>query len=775
MARTPERGPLRVATFNAGMMSTFILNWDVREDPLGAFVASFTSIFTDADARDIGHRLADMVLGAPYDVVVFNEIFHADTREALVSRAMDPARPATTRYDWVVAGLGPELRSPSPPQRTPRPVLEVIAAVVDVEVEAVAEAWDDLVEGPLRSWMDDSGLLLLSRVPLLPIPVDGGGTSPWVYDRYLGATGWDALAPKGIGAVALTDPNNMGPVVLGFTHMQSDEGGDPNVGIRVSQLRQVDWLMTETMRSLGTPHGVLLGDLNIPGRPDASGVMPSEWDRHLSPATGDRAAVAWDGWTQMLMPGRAPDLCLSHPGSGERLDYVVCYDLSGSTPATAPEAFGSLGVQHLSLARELRLGSTGGSAPIGLAPVDLAAPPGTQDVSDHVGVSAIIGHRQDGSSPSTARDGTLPPAPVGKPPQPLPVEWHRVQHGEVRWLSLPGGSYRLDIEDDDGQVPPLVDVRLFRPADLSAQLPDRRRSTDPVQLREGRVITSTEQEVLVRLHRLDTDTESRTVRLEVHAVFGRTSADAVGLQPWVPSHPLFWPQESVTASPVEPRWHEVQLDDMTVPTQPLRFRAVNRAGDPVPVEIELFPGTERGTDPSELDAPLSSVATDEETGTTPVVTWPAVDPRERTFLARVRSRTGTQEEVSLEVQVELHVLRYMHFYCLDESGTDRPFSDTIDWVVRSDLPGVAPVGGVVPGVDTDPRRPHTMLVAPLAFTTSVAVELEELGSGEKTAAQFVVPGAGEADGADHAQDKDMPDWFSDGRYRLAYSWSRRPR
>ena len=206
--RPPFRGPLRVATFNVGMMSTFVDKWHRDEDYAGAVGEGLVNLFlTDEDAVVMGERIADRLLAAPYDIVVLNEMFHADARSALKRRLTDPNLPDGVRYPWIRHGFGAEERTPPDnPQPMPWDVTPSFGPFPDLDGDAV---------GLLRALLDDSGLLVASRLPLREFTL-GGRTTDWAFARYSASAGIDALCPKGAAAVVVQRPGGR-DVTVAFT------------------------------------------------------------------------------------------------------------------------------------------------------------------------------------------------------------------------------------------------------------------------------------------------------------------------------------------------------------------------------------------------------------------------------------------------------------------------------------------------------------------------------------------------------------------------------
>lgn len=432
-------------------------------------------------------------------------------------------------------------------------------------------------------------------------------------------------------------------------------------------------------------------------------------------------------------------------------------------------------VQHLSVAAELLTPplSEPTTTAIGLAPLDLAAAAGSGRISDHLGISAIVGTRSEASSPVAAKTVSLIAQLPGDPPAPRLVEFTGVRNGELRWLLLRAGSYLLTT--NGSILPPLPNtfVQVYKPSNLSRPL----HILPPREGEEGFRLASSAADQFVRLSRF-APSGTATISANLEPLHGATQWTSIPLDPWQPSAFLYWPQDHSTNAPIGSRWHELRFDSW--PTAPgvaqqitLHAFARTASGDaPARVIFELYADADYATDLANPPRIPVRVETD-DTGATPPFAI-LVEDGPVSMIAVMTSTTGVQEQVAVEFRSDLTGLTVAMFTALDETGSDWPGSDEIAWTVRSDLSTIPAVSGVQQNVHTDPRRMYPMLADMLVFRDSVSIELEELGAGKKTAAHYVLPAANEDPDTDHHQDKRIPDFAGSGLYRATYRWTRRP-
>lgn len=764
VVRPPARGPLRVATFNVGLMSTFVRNWHRNEDVVGSFTEGFTNLFLpDADAIELGERIADRLLRSPYDVVVLQELFHADARGALVSRLRDLALPDGVRYPFIRGGFGAEERTPpGNPQPMPWDVTPDLGPFGNLDGDAI---------GALRSLLDDSGLLVVSRLPLVEFEL-GGRTTDWAFARYSAAAGIDALCPKGAAAVVVEHPGLRRRVVVTCSHLQAD---DEHAAVRRLQLEQLVWLSRGVGQAADTDDVLVLGDLNVRGEVPAgdSTTHGGEYGDTLAPGglTGVRGPDGWAEGTLAPAPIAAAgrfDRQLSHPSDGQRLDHVVAGDLSGGWTRSPRH----LAVQHQMLALDLHDGEVSPRSPIGLGPVDLAAPRGHVMLSDHIGVSAIVGRGGPHSGPRFA----LPCTPKHDPTDPSPSEhaaFDDVPHGELRWLALDPGAYRIAPQGPGFGA--LVDLEVYDPADLSVSLADVMPPNPAPGARRGGVrFPAVDHPLLVRLHGLHPDV--RRLHAIVRRIVGATPDDAVPVRPWTPTAPSAWPTPAQGGRPERSRWFEVLLDPPDPgPDQRVWLCVRDELGAALPARVEVFPGTDTGTPGVEAMTPGATLAPPADLDRPPAdaLTVAGSADAQRRFLVRVTPEASVADVPAVvEVRSDLRFLVAAGYVALDETGPDWSGADEITWEVRSDLhPAGVAIGGGHPDVDTNEAFPMPT-GGTLAFRERVDVRLVEDGGivGDETA-HVVLPGGAEP-GRPSQIDVTLPDDVSDGRYGVTFEWAR---
>jgi len=170
-------------------------------------------------ARAIVRAILDLPAREQPDVVAFNEAFSETARKHLVSRLK-------AKYPHLIA----KLEHPGP----------------DVE--------------------EDSGLMLFSKLPFLPLP----NGDDHIFEPFKQGAGTDALAAKGVAIVRVNGP--FAPTTIAFTHLQAsyDAANTEHADIRADQLAFVH----QQLRDLAAGNlqhfadAVIVGDLNIKGDPD---------------------------------------------------------------------------------------------------------------------------------------------------------------------------------------------------------------------------------------------------------------------------------------------------------------------------------------------------------------------------------------------------------------------------------------------------------------------------------------------------------------------------
>lgn len=773
MARPPARGPLRVATFNVGILSTFTRNADRGKDLFGAVTEGLVNlILTDSDAAQLGRRVAERVLEAPYDVVVLNELFHADARSALIDKLTDSNLPDGVVYPWVRTGFGPEERTPA--AGNPHPSrLDDISENVPASGVVTSEAI-----GVLRSLLDDSGLLVASRLPLQAFTLDGVQTD-WAFTRYSESSPPDSLAPKGAGAVVVQAPGYAATVVA-FTHLQAEyhdsvwrtvqgyleaaHGQASYAGIRQSQLEQLVWLARGVGDVSGTQNVVVLGDLNIRGedalRDPNDG---SEYHTVFSP-TGVLGQLGEDGWRDGACGPYEPpgddwfDPSISYPEDQQRLDYIVAGRLDSRRGRTDLP----LAIQHLLIARNLDedAASVSSTSPIGLDPSDLAAPRGHVQLSDHVGVNAVIGGGAGASAPRYA---------LKVPPGPDSIVFNDVPHGELRWLALGQGAYRISAVD--------LDLEVYEATNVAVALANAaRKDASAGELRAGVRYPAVDHPLLVRLHH--TDPGRTQISTTVRKIEGATPDDAVPIRPSMPTPPTPWPQ-AAQGHIERGRWFELVLDSPSPGAeQIISIDVRSKTDDPGgAATVEIFPGTSIDTPPNDFGQPAARLSTrsasDPPSASNSYVVSGTGD-RDLSFLVTVIPHPNVETfDAVVELSSNLRLLLSSSFTAIDETGIDASGADEIRWTIRSDLlpPGGVALSGYEDDVDTGESYAMS-LPAPEAFVDHVEIKLtEEAGAASAESANFVVSKEDPADVRMH-QTHVLPDDIKDGMYAVDYTIAR---
>lgn len=721
----------------------------------------------DQDAVALGNQLADRLLAAPYDIVVLNELFHADARAQLKLRLADANLPHGVRYPWVRHGFGGEERTPSGnPQPMPWDVTPDWGPFPDIDGNFI---------GALRSLLDDSGLLIASRLKLQTFELEGR-TTDWAFCRYSSTTKIDSACPKGAAAVVVRPPGRRNLVVT-FTHLQADyDANEVNSAVRRDQIAQLMWLARGVGEAAQSSDVLVMGDLNIRGEvpADDAGAHTSEWIDAFGP-DGQLSQFGPDGWQEgacgpagsggVPAPGHF-DSQPSHPGALEttgdeqRLDYILAGHLR---PRGASDR--TIGVQHLMIATNLHDGLISPETPIGLSPVDLAAPRGEVPLSDHFGLNAIVGDAGEASSPRVAKDCTPVLAP-GSGAADFSHTFYEVGHGNLRWAWLEPGAYRIAVSQNIGNPIPPVDLEVFDPTDMSASLVDvMPPGPTPLDSRMGTRFPAVNHPLLVRLHgRAEVVND---IGISVRLILGATSDDAVPISPWMPTAAMAWPTPQQGGDADRARWFEVLLKNPEPGIdQTIEFVAVDAHDVGLPVRFELYPHTSIQTPAAGLPQPAVTLSP----GVKHVVS--GTSDSDRRFLVRaLPNRSMQDDETVIEVRSDLCFLLGAGFTALDETGPDWSGADEIDWSVKSDLQASA-VTGSNSDVDTGESQNMTGRIAFRDHVDVIITEDGGLAGNEK--AVFSLPGRTPVDQKDMHRAK-LPDDVKDGEYGVIFTWTRRLR
>jgi endonuclease/exonuclease/phosphatase family metal-dependent hydrolase len=249
-----------------------VMTWNVQQlpDPVGPGDA-------ESRATQVARVILDMHAREQPDVVAFNEVFNEDGRKRLL-RMLKPVYPHFVK----------KLEHPT----------------IDVE--------------------EDSGLMLFSKLPFLPLPTG----SQVFFEAFPQAVGTDALSAKGVGVVRVAGPGD--PTTIAFSHTQSsaDDVNSQHALVRAEQfafIRDVLRRLSEGNQQTYA-NSVLMGDLNVKGDPDDT---TGEYNKIFSGAPNTFGGDFDDSWRVSMHPPR--DLNDYDPGYTQRdtptlipnrLDYV---------------------------------------------------------------------------------------------------------------------------------------------------------------------------------------------------------------------------------------------------------------------------------------------------------------------------------------------------------------------------------------------------------------------------------------------------------------------
>jgi endonuclease/exonuclease/phosphatase family metal-dependent hydrolase len=308
----------------------------------------------------------------------------------------------------------------------------------DVLVEKLKPQWPHIEAKWSDGVLEDSGLMIVSRMPFLTLPT--GDTRAERY--YADSAGTDSPRAKGVGLVQIAVP--LQPTTIVFTHLQSNsDAEDQYRDIRVKQLDTVHQLISDVLGPPGSAWAniIFVGDLNIRGDPQAvSDEWSSIFELHYSPL----GAVIDDGWrTYMHPPGTAGDV---DPGYTNR-------DLADINRKLQR-------LDYICVSKEL-------AVDCGLVPHHIRTR--LRQESDHWSTEAVLERKSANVTPSDAVEVlSLAPLPAMGPTWPtsvrvVPLEFSA--EGSYQWAYVKtAGTYTIHHTTD-------AFVQLYAEDDLSEPLP----------------------------------------------------------------------------------------------------------------------------------------------------------------------------------------------------------------------------------------------------------------------------------------------------------------
>jgi endonuclease/exonuclease/phosphatase family metal-dependent hydrolase len=300
-----------------------------------------------------------------------------------------------------------------------------------VEQLAHEYPWNVQYIGSKRVLREDSGLMLLSRLPFEALPTSGeynhrrvaasanGTTNDWPhvwFVEYDDCCSSDCLAGKGAGYVRVLCDGR--PINVFFTHMQAKYDYHRPAKqartreVRRLQLQQLAGLVSEVLGANGRAreNAIVLGDFNVDGvrsteggslQPGADGDEWLSMLEHLNGLFPEELADVWDRHVPDSDPGHTFSAWDPHA----RRDYVFLSVIDPASP---------LAVHHAALAYNLA-GSNGR--------VD-------RTMSDHLGINVDLNLHQAGCHPRDAYPvGELTEAVTidGRIRHPGGLQWHRAE------------------------------------------------------------------------------------------------------------------------------------------------------------------------------------------------------------------------------------------------------------------------------------------------------------------------------------------------------------
>jgi hypothetical protein len=222
---------------------------------------------------------------------------------------------------------------------------------------------------------EDSGLMLFSKLPFLPLP--GGGDH--IYKPFPMAKGHDAKVAKGVGIVQINGPAE--PTTIAFTHTQAsyDKANTEYADVRVKQIDFIRQMLMELANGnmQNYANSVIMGDLNIKGDPDeTSGEDNFIFSKKPDTFGGDFN----DGWRISMHP------------PGDMTDYDPGYT-QRDTPTNQRNRFDYICTQR------------DANVDIGLLPHYMAVPLRLpSEVSDHWALLAHLHRQSPHCAPAQAID-----------------------------------------------------------------------------------------------------------------------------------------------------------------------------------------------------------------------------------------------------------------------------------------------------------------------------------------------------------------------------------
>ena len=524
--------------------------------------------YGNVSEADRAAKIADRILATDQEVVVLNEVFHPDARQAFVN-ALALVGPYKS-YISLLRGHAPvegltlgDLAQMAASETDFGPLLDVI-------LQDLPDFLDyDAVPNP-------SGLMIFSKYPFLQLEGSGvvndagcgdpecqavgsnnGGTllpGYFAFKVYDDCQEMDCWASKGVGFVKIDTPSR--PSYVAFTHLQADypEDGIYLPGVRAHQYEEIRDVILGAIPAAEVPDAAvyLLGDMNTVGQPRTSAQtsQTQEWHDAFNPASNNPnvadgffacgngvpgapaqtcrygingTAFMTDSWGFETSP---TDPGISNYNDGVRLDYVMHSSVGGRQC-----------MQHSAIAWDLQ--------------ADVDGNGGKTWLSDHLPVRVDFGTSAESCSANDDPDAAQPnrnvhifqfgptncaasgPNPSCHQDEVVSSPTARITGGgSFQWFRIDqSGTYSIDLDPD---VPgENVDYDVYHHTDLSRPLAP----FEEMAGRFGIVYTMPEPPYYIRTFAVDSNGNAdraaagRGYTLKVHQHLCRNPFDACAIDP----------------------------------------------------------------------------------------------------------------------------------------------------------------------------------------------------------------------------------------------------
>ncbi len=522
--------------------SVRLLTFNVRMIP-----ETWDDFCCDINNEERAKLIGDLIRTADYDIVVLNEVFDEDAKDAFVSR---------------LAGVFPHYVSK--------------------------------IDMPF--YIEDSGLMLFSRFPFQPLPnpnwafsfpllatplveAVSGGNDAWdkvaaIIFPEESCSDYDCQSAKGVGLVRVRNPITHHVMNIAFTHLQASYGdGDckEEVDGRAIQFALMQQLLQVVLGAyVGTEPVFLMGDLNVDGDQRDWGHGTNFGYLHDEPCEPDNL---WEWTTIFDQPGvfftdifgdpwvsemQGPDFYMNPvdfdwgltaglPVPGERLDYVL-WNHGGRHQ-----------IQHMTREHHLRVAQ--GNV-----------------LSDHIAVCADYNVKVSHCHPMNARIPVQDAPNTGYIMYPGGMQWYRIDEPGTYLVAVTGADMRYSV---------------YESKDLTIPAPQYYEETGEIQIQErfvtGQKFCIPQAPFYIRVYKSARHLTG-PYELAVHRMTGASKEEAISLLPGAEWLEYQWP--GVPLNEDDCVWFKLRLDaaDNPVPQTTL-FRLARYFENCVALALEAEDGT----------------------------------------------------------------------------------------------------------------------------------------------------------------------------------------